>query len=166
MISNQHFHRGKGYLRSVSMTTVGLKQLFFLNRRYIMILYCCCTHRTRVPNRWWREKKRYNITSVHTVEIALRNPIRVSYQRGDSYQAGRMINSAATARRRLNWLYVGLTSTTFLLMPSSNSPQSAETAETRFRDSGKHFSYFTPHGFLSLLLSRCLFLSLPLSLPL
>lgn len=37
LISNQHFHRGKGYLSSVSMTT-GLKQLFF--KITVGLLHC------------------------------------------------------------------------------------------------------------------------------
>lgn len=41
MISNEHFQRGKEYLRSVSMTTVGLKQLFKAPFYYdtVLLLY-------------------------------------------------------------------------------------------------------------------------------
>lgn len=44
-------------------------------------------------------------------------------------------------------LHSALTSNTSPLVPPSNSSQSSSAAQTGFRDSNKHFSYFTPHRF-------------------
>lgn len=100
MISNQPFQRGKGYLRSVSMTTVGLKQLFF-NHLCIMTLYCFCTQSPFIAgkdikvdtNNIWPPSQ--GGWYVHSCFFHLKIPYLcvVSYQRIGLYQAEKMINS-------------------------------------------------------------------------